>query len=330
MRTAPQRPPSDLVWSLQGQTMGTTWSARVVPAPGSDQAALQAAIEAELTTVVNLFSHWEPRSELSRFNNAPAGVWAVSQGFWDLLTASLDIADDTDGAVDPTLGAVVDLWGFGPPGPRPANDPVPSDEAIAAALSVSGFQALRLNRDARGVMQPGGMRLDLSAIAKGHAVDRVSARLEQEGATSHLIEIGGELKGRGVKPDGQPWWVEIEAPPGSTAQRTVVALFDLAVATSGDYRRAFQHQGRTYPHTISGRTGRPVDHGLVSVTVFHEKAMMADAWSTALTVMGPVEGPPFADAMGLAACFTSRDDQGLIEIVTPAWHAMMEEDETAA
>jgi len=330
MRAAPQRPPSDLIWSLGGQTMGTTWSARVVPAPGSDQAALQAAVEAELTTVVNLFSHWDPRSELSRFNNAPAGVWAVSQGFWDLLTASLDIADDTDGAVDPTLGAVVDLWGFGPPGPRPADDPVPDDAAIAAALSVSGFQALRLNRDARGVMQPGGMRLDLSAIAKGHAVDRVSDRLTAEGATSHLVEIGGELKGRGVKPDGQPWWVEIEAPPGSTGPRTLAALHDLAVATSGDYRRAFQHQGRTYPHTISGRTGRPVDHGLVSVTVFHERAMMADAWSTALTVMGPVDGPPFAEAMGLAACFTTRDDQGLIETVTPAWHAMLDEDETPA
>lgn len=322
---APSRPPSDIVWSLDGETMGATWSARVVAPPGADQAALTVAVQAELDAVVAVFSPWDSTSEISRFNAAPPGVWALSTPFWSLLDAAMDIADATDGAVDPTLGALVDLWGFGPPGPRPDDALIPSDEAIDAALAVSGWQGLRLNRHARAAMQQGGTRLDFSAIAKGHAVDRVSERLTREGATSHLIEIGGELRGMGVRPDAQPWWVEIEQPDGAPAPRTVAALFDLAVATSGDYRRAFEVDGRLYPHTIDGRTGRPVDTGLASVTVFHASAMQADALSTALTVMGPYDGPAFAEAMGLAAHFVERTPRGLIERMTPAYAAMMDE-----
>jgi thiamine biosynthesis lipoprotein len=322
---APPRPPGDVIRSLGGQTMGATWSARVIGPPGLPEAAILAAIEEELAAVVALFSPWEPSSEISRFNAAPEGVWAVSQPFWDLLDAAMDLGDETNGAVDPTLGALVDLWGFGPPGPRSALLPVPSDEEVDAALKVSGWRKLRLNREAQAVMQTGGMRLDFSGIAKGHAVDRVSDRLTAMGATSHLVEIGGELKGRGVKPDAQPWWVEIERVEGSPAPRTVAALYDLAVATSGDYRRAFRHEGRLYPHTLDGSTGRPVDNGLSSVTVLHASAMVADAYATALTVMGPFEGPEFAEAAGLAAHFVERTERGPVERMTSAFAAMMDE-----
>lgn len=326
IKGAPPRPPSDLIRSLGGQTMGTTWSARVIAAPGAGEAEIQAAIEEELATVVGLFSPWEPSSEISRFNTAPAGVWAVSQPFWDLLDAAMTLGDETNGAVDPTLGALVDLWGFGPPGPRSALLPVPSEDEIAGAATVSGWQKLRLNGDARAVMQMGGMRLDFSGIAKGHAVDRVSDRLMAMGATSHLIEIGGELKGRGVKPDAQPWWVEIERVEGSPAPHTVAALFDLAVATSGDYRRAFRHEGRLYPHTIDGSTGRPVSNNLSSVTVLHPSAMMADAYATALTVMGPFDGPDYAEAVGLMAHFVERTERGPVERMSPAFAALMDDD----
>lgn len=325
MSGAPARPPSDLVWTLDGRTMGTTWSVRLVPPPGADKAALTATVQQELDAIVALFSHWEPSSELSRFNDAPAGSWKVSEPFWDFLNTVMDLGDETNGAVDPTLGALVDLWGFGPLGPRPDADPIPSDEAVEAALKVSGWGRLRLDRRHRGVMQLGGMRLDLSGLAKGHAVDRVSDRLVREGATSHLVEIGGELKGVGVKPDAQPWWVELEAPPQSTAPRTVVALYDLAVATSGDYRNAFEYGGRLYPHTIDGSTGRPVDNGLTSVTVLHPSALRADAYATALTVMGPFEGPEYAEALNLAACFVERTPRGLVERMTPAFAAMLDE-----
>lgn len=307
--------------------MGTTWAVRLVPPPGLSSEVAREAVEAELARGVACFSHWDPRAELARFNSAPPGFYAVSEPFWTLLNAALDLADDTDGAVDPTLGALVDLWGFGPPGPRPAGD-LPSDAEVAEALSRSGWQGLRLNRPMRAVQQIGGFKLDLSGIAKGHAVDRVSERLTELGATHHLVEIGGELRGAGVKPDGRPWWVELQQVPGAPAPRTLAALFDLAVATSGDWIRGFDHAGRRYGHTIDGRTGRPVDNGVASVTVLADTALYADAMATALTVMGPVEGPAFAEAMTLAAAFVVRDPAGtLTETVTPAFAAMLNEGE---
>nr|WP_312294931.1 FAD:protein FMN transferase [Brevundimonas diminuta] len=325
MTGAPERPPSDLIWSLSGETMGTTWSVRLVPPPGAAQGDFAAAVEEELARIVAVFSPWEVDSEICRFNAAPAGTWALSDDFWALLTQALDLADDVSGAVDPSLGALVDLWGFGPPGPRSVLLPLPSDEEIEAARAVSGWQKLRLHREAQAAIQIGGMKLDFSGIAKGHAVDRVSDRLSALGATSHLVEIGGELKGRGVKPDAQPWWVEIEAVAGSPAPRTVAALVDLAMATSGDGRRAFTHEGRLYSHTLDGATGRPVDNGLAQVTVFDASAMRADALATALTVLGPIEGPELAEALGLAAHFTQRTPDGLIERMTPAFAAMLDD-----
>jgi thiamine biosynthesis lipoprotein len=325
MTGAPERPPSDLIWSLSGETMGTTWSVRLVPPPGAAQGDFAAAVEEELARIVAVFSLWEADSEISRFNAAPAGTWALSDDFWALLTQALDLADDVNGAVDPSLGALIDLWGFGPPGPRSVLLPLPSDEEVEAARAVSGWQKLRLHREAQAAIQIGGMKLDFSGIAKGHAVDRVSDRLSALGATSHLVEIGGELKGRGVKPDAQPWWVEIETVAGSPAPRTVAALVDLAMATSGEGRRAFTHEGRLYSHTLDGATGRPVDNGLAQVTVFDASAMRADALATALTVLGPIEGPELAEALGLAAHFTQRTPDGLVERMTPAFAAMLDD-----
>ena len=304
--------------------MGTTWSVRLVPPPGPEPALFQAEIEDELGRLIAHFSHWDPRSELARFNSAPPGFYAVSEPFWTLLNAAMDYADDTDGAVDPTLGALVDLWGFGPPGPRPAGD-LPTDAEIAEALSRSGWQGLRLNRSMRAVQQIGGMKLDLSGIAKGHAVDRLSERLSGLGATHHLVEIGGELRGRGVKPDGQPWWVELQQPPGSPAPRTLVALFDLAVATSGDWVRRFEAGGQVYSHTLDGRIGQPIANGVAAVTVLSDTALRADATATALAVMGLEEGGAFAEALDIAAAFVVRTPDGLVETLTPAFAAMLDE-----
>jgi thiamine biosynthesis lipoprotein len=328
MDRAPSRPPGETVLRLAGETMGTTWSVAAVPPPGLDETAVSAAIQTELDTVIAVFSPWEPDSEISRFNTAPAGAFPLSEAFWSVLTASLDLADDTDGAVDPTLGALVDLWGFGPQGPR-LGAIIPSDADVASALAVSGWRRLRLDREARAAVQPGGLVLDFSGIAKGHAVDRVSDALARIGATAHLVEIGGEMRGMGVKPDGQPWWIGLEEAPGAPSHETVAALVDIAVATSGDWRRAFEHEGRLYPHTIDGRTGRPIENGVASVTVFHASAMTADAWATALTVLGAEEGLVIATAYGLAAQIVARTPQGVIERLTPAFAAMMDEDETA-
>jgi thiamine biosynthesis lipoprotein len=154
--------------------------------------------------------------------------------------------------------------------------------------------------------QPGGARLDLSAIAKGYAVDSVAQRLASEGLVSYLVEIGGELRGRGVKPDGQPWWVSVEPPPGCPLQVTS-ALSGWAIATSGDYRRFFEHGGRRYAHTLDPRTGRPLDDPPASVSVLHAECMAADAWSTALMVLGAGRGLALCEREGLSAVFLLRD-----------------------
>ena len=310
--------------------MGTTWSVRLVAPPGLERSVIQSAIEGELSGIIALFSHWDPRSELSRLNAAPPGFWAVSEPFWNLLNAAMDLADETNGAVDPTLGALVDLWGFGPPGPRPLNGfgtghTTPFEEEIAAARALSGWGILRFNREARAVQQLGGVKLDLSGIAKGHAVDRVSDRLTALGATHHLVEIGGELRGAGVKPDGMPWWAVLQQAPGAPGPRTVAALFDLACATSGDWVRNFEVYGQRFSHTIDGRTGRPVENGVASVTVLADTAMYADAMATALTVMGPEEGPAYAEALSIAAAFIVRAEAGMTEIISPAFAAMLSE-----
>lgn len=303
--------------------MGTDWSVRLTPPLEASRAQFQAAIEQELAGIIALFSHWEPSSELSRWNNAPAGTWAMSEPFWAVLDEAMNLAADTDGAVDPTLGALVDLWGFGPPGPRASG--LPTDAEIETALAVSGWGRLRMVQQGRGLIQPGGMRLDLSGVAKGHAVDRVCERLTSLGATHHLVEIGGELRGAGVKPDGLPWWTELEAAPDATSPRTLAALFDIAVATSGDGERHFEVFGQRYSHTLDGRTGRPIRNGVASVSVFAETALRADALATALTVMGPEDGAAWAEAMEIAALFTVRGPAGLTEIITPAAAAMLEE-----
>lgn len=321
-----ERPPSDQIWTLDGASMGTTWQVRLIAPAGAAQESYRTAIHEELDRVIALFSPWVEHSEITRFNTAPKGDIALSPDFYDLLSASLDLSDAVNGAVDPTLGALVDLWGFGPTGPSPSNAPIPSDGDIALAQKISGRDKLSLNHDHRTAHQIGGLRLDFSGIAKGHAVDRVSDRLKAMGATSHLVEIGGELKGVGVKPDGQPWWVEIEAVEGTNVPRTVAALFDLAVATSGDWRKSFTHDGIHYSHTIDGFSGRPVSNGVAQVTVFDALAMRADTLATAFTVLGPDAGLDMASAMGVAAHFILRTESGLSERYSPAYAAMMEDE----
>lgn len=321
------------VHALQGATMGTSWSVRVAGPRALALAPVMQAIQQELDLVVAQMSPWEPGSDISRFNHAPAGRWqALPEAFAEVLACGLQVARDSDGAYDPCAGALVDAWGFGPrrrhdePGFAP-----PDDAAVQAARAVSGWQ--RLETGPQGVRQPGGLRLDLSAIAKGYAVDRVVQRLARSfGLDDVLVEVGGELRGEGVKPDGQPWWVALEPVPrwhdgawqvDADPVPTRIALHGLSVATSGDHRRFFARDERRYPHTIDPRTGRPIDHGVAVVTVLDASCMRADALSTALTVMGPQAGIPWAAQRGIAALFvTRRTDGGLDEHVTPAFAAL--------
>jgi len=304
--------------------MGTSWSVSLVDGGGLP-ADLGGRVQAELDRVIEEMSTWRDDSDLSRFNAAPAGSWhALPDALFMVLEQALSVARESEGAYDPTVGPLVDLWGFGPQGPRAR----PSAADVAAARGRVGWHRVELDTARRRARQPGGAYVDLSGIAKGYAVDAVARCLRRAGVAGYLVEIGGELVGHGVKPDGTPWWVELDrAWDGRGESRvpaTLVALDGLAVATSGDYRRYVSDGQGLYSHTIDPRTGVPIANGVVSVTVLHPECMAADALATALTVMGPDEGLRWAGRRGLAAQFVCRAAGGYQETMTPNFAAMME------
>lgn len=290
--------------------MGTSWRVLAVRPP-LDAAR---AIARRLDGLVAEMSHWAPASLLSRFNRAPAGSWhALPPDFAHVIDAALTVARESDGAFDPAIGRLVDLNGHGPPGPQPP--PTPAD--LAEARATSGYARLAWDCATRRLLQPGGAVLDLSGIAKGRAVDAVARLLRDAGVAHGLVEIGGELIGWGVQPSGEPWWVDLETPPAARAAPLRLALHGLAVATSGDYVRG--------AHTIDPRTGRPAGGDLVAVSVVHAGAMLADAWASALFVLGAEQGATLAAREGLAARFLSRAGEHL----TPALAAMLDDQPSA-
>lgn len=325
LTTPPARPVGGGVRAFGGATMGTTWSVQAVLPATVDLPALEAMVQRALDAVVAEMSPWEPLSDLSRYNRAAPGSWTrLSPGAVTVLRCAIAAAEQSHGAFDPTLGALTDLWGFGP---RPFSGRPPEAADIAPLREAGGWRRLTLDGDA--LFQPGGLRLDLNGVAKGFGVDQAAAALDRAGVKSYLVEVGGELRGVGAKPDGQPWWVELERPPphglaANDAERTLVALHDLSVATSGDYRRFFDHDGRRYAHTLDPATGAPTVNGTVSVTVLAKDCMSADAWATALTVMPPEAALAFAAEHGLAALVVSRGPGGPEERLSPALQAMLD------
>jgi len=325
-------PPSSRPLALSGTAMGSGWSARLM-LPGGADAHLQPALQAELDLVVAQMSHWEPDSLLSRYNRAAAGSWhALPSPFFEVIDYALSVQQASGGAYDPAAGALVDLWGFGATKRYDqAGYYAPDAQAIGAVLARRRHAQPVLDRQARRLLQPGGAVLDLSAVAKGHAVDRLALCLERLGIRHYLVEAGGELRGAGVKGDGQPWWVEIEGVPDATAAgaQPLLALHGLAVATSGDYRRFYrQHAGGRISHTLDPRSGQPIANGVASCTVIAPTCMAADALSTALTVLGPREGLVLAERDGIAARFLVRAaataDDGLTAITSSAWRALLQ------
>lgn len=300
--------PATALHALHGETMGTNWSVRLVASPRADLHVLHAVIQAELDRVVAQMSTWEADSDISRFNRAPAGHWQdLPTDFFTVLHCALAIAEASEGAFDPTVGPLVGLWGFGA---HAGAREVPDEAARTAIRDQVGWQRLSLDASHRRLLQPGGVKLDLSAIAKGHAVDAVAAALRARGIAAALVEVGGELHGYGRKPDGEPWRVLIESAPeeeeaAGLAPRIAI-LDDLAVATSGDRWHWFEQDGERHAHTIDPHTGLAVADTRAAVTVLASTAMEADGWATALTVLGADAGLRLAERHGLAARFVIR------------------------
>lgn len=295
--------------TLGGETMGTRWSARLAVPASADLHVLHARVQDALDEVVAQMSTWEPDSDISRYRRAPAGSWQpLPESFTRVLDAALDVAAASGGAFDPTVAPLVELWGFGHTrAPRRVPDPALLEQARAAA----GWQRLQRRGDGRELLQPGGLALDLSAIAKGFGADLAAARLRDAGVAAALVEVGGEIRAFGRKPGGSPWQVLVESGPEldtpvDTLPPRVLALDDVAVATSGDRWHHFEQDGMRYSHTFDPRSGAPVRQAATAVTVVAADAMHADAWATALTVMGADEGLRFAQAHGLAARFLSH------------------------
>lgn len=292
--------------------MGTTWSAKIVaPPPG-----VQLAIEGVLATIIAQMSHWEPTSQLSRINNSPPGIWhRIGPEFAQVMTIAFDIAEKSGGAFDPAMGVAVDLWGFGPPGPRVG---LPSEAEIEAARALCGYDAIDFDPLLLRLRLTRPVRLDLSGIAKGYAVDAVAARLKAMGCLDFLVEIGGELVGEGIQPDGQPWWVDVEVPPGVDAEPLRIALHGMAVATSGDYRRNFTVDNSIYAHTLDPHTSRPTASDVTSATVLHRSCAQADAWASVLTVLGSDRSAICTEQMRLAGHVLNAKQKGR-KLVLPAF-----------
>lgn len=299
-----------------GEAMGTGWTLHFQLDPEIPEDAVATAVDDAFALVVAQMSHWDPDSELGRFNRADAGGrQRISPEFRHVLERAIGIAEQSGGACDPTLGELVDLHGFGPATPDAA---LPDDDTLDQVHAHSGWRRIELDSDL--LRQPGGLRLDLSSIAKGYAVDLAARALESLGLRDFLLELGGELVGRGCKPDGQPWWVTLDTPTG--LPETLVALCGLALATSGDTVRRRRIDGREFGHLLDPATGRPTAAKLSAVSVIAEHCIDADAWATALFVAGPERGPQLAEDHDLAALFTLRGAIAPRQLLSPAALAM--------
>jgi len=301
--------------------MGTAYLVKVVAETLSDTERddLAQLIADELENVNSKMSTYQDDSELSRFNRLPAtDVFSLSSDTLHVFTEAARISEFTAGAFDITVGPLVDAWGFGPSKP----DRIPTEDELALLQESVGWRNVVINQAAGSIHKKySATRCDLSAIAKGYAVDRVSEALTKRGRQSHMVEVGGEVRTAGHNAANEPWRIAVERPlAGTDAPQRIVWLDDGAMATSGDYRNFIERDDIRYSHTIDPRSGRPVMHRLASVSVLHCSCMTADALATALMVMGEDEAFRFAAEHDLAVLLLIREDDGTFtEKSTPAF-----------
>ncbi len=309
---------------LSGAAQGTSYHITLVAEPRSrDAAALQHDIEQRLAEIDLSLSNYRDDSEIEALNRAPVGEWVeVGADLYDVLALSAVVSLLSDGAFDITVAPLVRLWGFG----GAASRAEPPDEAeIAAARARIGFRHLEIDPGARRVRKLRDIEIDLSGVAQGYSVDALARLLDAAGIADYLVELGGELRARGSSPRGTPWRIAIEQPvaaPGSVQQ--ALLLKSGSISTSGDYRDYFERDGVRYSHTLDATSGRPIAHGLASVTVVHPECGYADALSTAIMVLGPERGLELAEKQGLAVYLIVRGENGFETRHSTAFAAYLE------
>ena len=308
---------------LEGETMGTTYSVLINRSKAKPSLAdLQDLVEDQLEKINASMSTYRPDSEISLFNQSTSTDWQpASQELVEVIQKALEVSHHSSGAFDITVAPLVNLWGFGPDG-QP--ETIPDQQQIDQLLEHVGYQHLHCQREPPSIRKDTPLlQIDLSAIAKGYAVDQICELLSRQGFQDILVEIGGELRAMGVRPGGTPWKAGIESPsPGERTVSRELALADMALATSGDYRNFFVLANRQYSHTIDPRTGWPVEYPVTSVSVVAESCMAADAWATALMASPPDVAYDKASELEIAASWIVRGDQELTSRESPLFEQL--------
>jgi thiamine biosynthesis lipoprotein len=318
------------VMAISGSTMGTTYTVKVAELPAdATLVELRSAVDERLEWINRHMSTYVADSDVSRFSQHSGSDWfEVARETAFVVSVAQQIAEDTDGAFDITVGPLVNLWSFGVER-RP--DGLPTDQEIAARRSRVGYQNIEVRRAPPALRkQRPDVAIDLSGIAKGFAVDQIAELLDRRGIRGYMIEIGGEVRTRGHKADGGVWRIGIERPVSdSRAVYRVVALEDRSLASSGDYRNFFDWNGRRYSHEIDPQTGFPVDGQLAAVSVLAPDAMTADALATAYFVMGPTRAWQHAEKSQVEVLLILRDGDGFRERMTAGFSRCLLADQPA-
>ncbi len=305
--------------------MGTTWSVSLQPdSEGTDSASLRKKLQQRLDQINGLMSTYDPASEISRFNNQTGSDWfPVSEETFRVVELSREISQLTGGAFDISVGPLVELWGFGA---SARGEKIPSEKQINGLLGRVGYEKLELRQKPPALRKAVPLlRIDLSAVAKGYAVDELAELLKQEGINDFLLEVGGEMQLAGVKTDGTPWKVGLERPLEDVREvEAIMPLTGTALATSGNYRNFYVEDGQRYAHTIDPISGHPVRHKLASVTVLDQSCARADALATALMVLGEVRGQELCEKNGIAAFFLIHERETMTKYSSPEFTAFME------
>ena len=301
------------IQKLEGSAQGTTyhisyWSE--LPADGKD---IEASIKNEFDTIDKVLSNYRPDSIIETFNSTDnTDSQEVGNEIVSLVRVAQPVHQASQGCYDLSIKPLFELWGF-----RGDKLTIPNDSTIIKTLTKMGMEKLEVKDDTHLRKKQSDLKVDLSSIAQGYSVEKISRVLEQKGIKNYLVEIGGELKTRGHKPNSQAWRIAVERPlPGEQVMQKIITMpmeSPIAVMTSGTYRHYFDHEGKRYSHILDARTGRPVAHDLVSVTVILEDPVIADAWSTALLCLGQKDGMKAANAEKIPALFIQQQDNELIE-----------------
>ena len=312
---------------LGGNIFGTTWAATYQHAPDDLSAeAVKTEIESAFELVNLSMNHYDPESVISDFNQLPPGEpLEVDWDFAYVLTAALALGEATGGAYDVSVSALSDLWGFGPDGPTR----LPTLGDIDIALSQVGVSHLEWQPETRSLAKRvPNLKLDFSSLAKGYAVDLAADALDELGLEHYMLEVGGEVRVRGQSPRGGDWRIAVERPDPTArgSVQTALSVSDTGIATSGDYRNFFESEGRRYSHLIDPKSGYPIQHDVVSVTVVHGSAMMADAWATALIVLGSEEAMALAEERRLAVYLLKRSGDRIEALSSASMAQWLDED----